>query len=53
MDEYLAIDSGGYMSTSSLCKLIAALLNISQRSRDGVQLNRSARESSVKYFEQS
>ena len=32
MNEYLAIDSGGYLCTNSLCTLIAAWLNAFQRS---------------------
>ena len=53
MNEYLAVDSGGYLCTNSLCALIAASLRASQRCRNGVQLNRFAREESVKCFEQS
>ena len=37
----------------SFRSLIATSLNVSQRSRDGVRLNGSAREYSVKRFEQS
>ena len=44
MNEYLAIDSGGYLCTSSLSALIAAWLDASQIIRDGVLLNKSARE---------
>ena len=44
MNEYLAVGSGEYMCTSSLRELIAAWLNPSQRSRDGVHMNRSAGE---------
>ena len=44
MNEYLAIDSGDYLCTSSFRELIAAWLNVSQRSRDGVRLNRFAME---------
>ena len=36
MNEYLAVDSGGYLCTNSLCALIAAWLRASQRSRNGV-----------------
>jgi len=43
MNEYLAIERGGFY-TSSLRALIAARLNASQRSRDGVWLNMSVRE---------
>ena len=39
--EYLAIDSGGYLCLHALSP---AWLNASQRSQDGVRLNRSARE---------
>ena len=53
MNVYLAIDSGGYLYANNLCALIAALLGASQRSRNGVPLNRFAREESVKRFEQS
>ena len=38
---------------NSLYAVIAAWLNASQRSRDGVGMNRSARGFSVKHFEQS
>ena len=34
--EYLAIDSGGYLCANTLCALIAAWLNASHRSEDGV-----------------
>ena len=55
MHEYLTIDSGAYLRTSSLCILTAAWLNASQSSRDGVRLNKSTREYRpiVKHFEQS
>ena len=43
-NKYLVIDIGGYLCTNSLRTVIAAWLNTSQRSRDGVQMNRSARE---------
>ena len=43
-DEYLVIDSGGYLCTNSLRALVAAWLDASPRSRDGVLLNRLARE---------
>ena len=36
MNEYLAVDSGGYLCTNSICALIAAWLRASQRSRNGV-----------------
>ena len=36
VNEYLAIDIGGYLYTNSLCELIAVWLDASQRSRDGV-----------------
>ena len=35
INEYLTIDSDGYVCTNGLCALIAAWLNASQRSRDG------------------
>ena len=41
MNEYLAIDSGGYFLTNSICIFITAWPDASQRSRDGVWLNRS------------
>ena len=47
---YLAIDSGGYLCTNSLCALIAASLGASHRSRNDVPLNRFAREKSVNSF---
>ena len=46
--------TGGYLCTNSLRALIAVWLNASQRSQeDGDRLNRSARQSSIKHFEQS
>ena len=39
-NEYLAIDSGGYLCTNSLRASVAAWLDDSQRSRCGVLLNR-------------
>ena len=47
MNEYLTIDSNEYLCTSSL-REIAAWLDASQRSRDGLRLNRAAREYSAK-----
>ena len=41
MNEYMAIDSGGYFLTNSICIFITAWPDASQRSRDGVWLNRS------------
>ena len=35
-NEYVAVDSGGYLCTNSLCALIEAWLHASQRSRNGV-----------------
>ena len=52
MNEYLALDSEGYQSVKSLGSLIV-WLDDSHRSRDGVRLNRSAREENVSRFEQS
>ena len=49
MNEYHAIDSGGYLYEQPLC--INCSMAGFQRSLDGVRLNRSARE--VKCFEQS
>ena len=49
MNEYLARDNGGYLCTISL----HALLDASRRNQDGVRLNRSAREESVKRAGQS
>ena len=43
-NEYLVIDSGGYLCTESLRALIAAWLDASQRSRGGVRLKGSVRE---------
>ena len=40
MNEYLAIDSGGYLYMGNLCALIVAWLNISQRIQNSVQLNK-------------
>ena len=48
MDEYLAIDSGGYLCTNNVHALTTAWLDTSLRSQGHVRLNRSARESSVK-----
>ncbi|KAK2181302.1 hypothetical protein NP493_402g04021 [Ridgeia piscesae] len=42
MTKLKKIDCGGYLCTNSICVLIAAWLDASQR-RDGVQLNRSAK----------
>ena len=42
--EYMAIDSGGYLCTNILRALIAAWLEVSQRSRDGARLNMYAGE---------
>ena len=55
MNGYLAINSDGYMyvCTNSLRALIETWLDASYSSRDGVRLNRSAREQNVKRFEQS
>jgi len=39
--EYLVVDNGGYVYTNNLRVLITAWLNVSQRNRDGVRLNRS------------
>ena len=39
--------------TSNLCAVIAAWLNASKRSRDGIGMNRSDRGLSVKHVEQS
>ena len=43
MNEYLAIDSGGYMCANNFCILIAVWLDASKRSRNGPGLNTSAR----------
>jgi len=57
VSDYLAITSGGYLYMNSLCKIIAAWLDASRRSQDGVQLTRSAslsaREESVEHLKQS
>ena len=42
VNEYLATGSGGY-ANEYLCAIITAWLNASQRSRDGIGMNRSAR----------
>ena len=42
MGEYLATCSGGCLCTNSLRTVTVVLLNVSQRSRDGVRLNRCA-----------
>ena len=51
MNEYMAINSDEYLCKSSFCELIAAWLNAFQGSQDVVRLNRSAREQSVKRFD--
>ena len=43
MNEYLAMDIGGYLGMNSLYASIAVSLGASQRSRNGVALNRFAR----------
>ena len=53
MNEYLPIYTGGYLYLNSVCWLIAMWLNVSQRSWDNVQLNRSAREETIKRCEES
>ena len=53
INEYLAIQTVVDMWTNSLRAAIAAWLNTSQRSWDGLGMNRSARGWSVKRFEQS
>ncbi|KAK2187267.1 hypothetical protein NP493_174g02005 [Ridgeia piscesae] len=35
MNEYLAVNSGGYLCTNTLCAIIAAWLGASLRSQDG------------------
>ena len=49
----MAVDSGGYWCTNKLRALTVAWLISSQRSRNGVQLNRSARKSNGKRLEQT
>ena len=44
LNEYLAVDNGGYLCMVTFHALIAAMLDASQRSQDRVQLNRSIRE---------
>ena len=44
MNEYLAIDSGGYLCTNTLQALVAPWLDASLRSRDGDRLHRHARK---------
>ena len=53
INEYLAIQAVVDMWTNNLRAAIAAWLNTSQRSWDGLGMNRSARGWSVKRFEQS
>ena len=53
INEYLAIQTVVDMWTNSLRAAIAAWLNTSQRSWDGLGMNRSASGWSVKRFEQS
>ena len=43
MNEYLDIDSGGYLCTNSLHTLIAAWLDTSMRSQESVRMNMSTR----------
>ena len=43
INEYLAIDSGGYVHKQSSCINCNIWLDVSQRSRDGVWVNRSVR----------
>ena len=52
MNEHLhvATDSSIYLRTNTLRLLIAACLNASQKCRDCVQLNKSAREEYAKRF---
>ena len=44
INEYLAIDSGGYVYEQPSCINCSIWLDASQRSRDGVWVNRSARK---------
>ena len=50
-NEYMTIDRGGYVSTGIFRALIAAWLDASQRSQDGVRLNGPTREECVKHIE--
>ena len=43
MNEYMAIDSGGYLCTNSFRALIAAWLDASKMSLDGVRSTRCVR----------
>ena len=43
INECLTIDTGGYLCMNNLRPLIAAWLGASQRSRDGIRLNRFVR----------
>ena len=52
MNEYIAIDSGGYLCTNS-SHIIAAWLDAAKKNQDGVRLKRFTREKSVNHFEQS
>ena len=47
INKYQTIDRGGYLYTNRFRALIAAWLDVSQRSRDGVRLNWGAREKRV------
>ena len=51
--EHLDINRCGYLCMNSLCVLIAVWLKATQRRRDGIQLNRCARELNTKLFEQA
>ena len=41
MNEYLAVNSGGYVNTNNLCTCIAAWLSASQSGQTAVQLTKS------------
>ena len=53
INEYLAVDSGGHVYEQPARINGSIWLDASQRSRDGVWVNRSVRELSVKRFERS
>ena len=43
MDEYLAVDRGGYLYMNNLCAVITSRQDASHSCRDSVQLKKAAR----------